>query len=237
MENPEFSNEFDVLYNNVMSNAAPGLNEYEKSVFLTKAQYEIVKNNFNPKGNKYQEGLDDSPKRQIDFSELIKVGEGVLNNTPTTTFDNRAKVYTLPSDLFLVINEAVTTNKGTKQIVPISYSEYTRLMSKPYKEPLKYQAWRIITTSNDNISAEIIVNSNESISDYKIRYIRRPRPIILTDLSSEYGDLTIDGIGTVSTCELNPIIHEEILQRAVELAKVAYTGDVNTIIQTGQRSE
>ena len=41
MNNTEFSNQFDVLYNNVMSNAAPGLNEYEKSVFLTKAQNEI----------------------------------------------------------------------------------------------------------------------------------------------------------------------------------------------------
>lgn len=237
MTHEEFENEFMVLYNNIMSNSAPGLNSYEISVFLTKAQEEIVKNNFNPKGNKYQEGLDDSPKRQIDFSELIKVGEGVLNNTPTTTFDNRAKVYTLPSDLFLVINEAVTTNKGTKQIVPISYSEYTRLMSKPYKEPLKYQAWRIITTSNDNISAEIIVNSNESISDYKIRYIRRPRPIIVSDLTSEYGDLTINGISEISECELNPIIHEEILQRAVELAKIAYTSDLNSIIQAGTRSE
>ena len=46
-----------------MSNQAPGLDEYEKSVFLTKAQYEIVKNYFNPKSNKNQEGFDDSPKR------------------------------------------------------------------------------------------------------------------------------------------------------------------------------
>ena len=58
MTNQEFSNEFDVLYNNIMSNQAPGLDEYEKSVFLTKAQDEIVKNYFNPKGNKYQEGFD-----------------------------------------------------------------------------------------------------------------------------------------------------------------------------------
>lgn len=49
MDHIEFSNEFDVLYNNIMSNAAPGLNEYEKSVFLTKGQEEIVKNYFNLK--------------------------------------------------------------------------------------------------------------------------------------------------------------------------------------------
>jgi hypothetical protein len=33
----EFSREFDILYNNIMSNAAPGIDDYEKSVFLTKA--------------------------------------------------------------------------------------------------------------------------------------------------------------------------------------------------------
>lgn len=42
MINQEFSIEFDILYNNISSNKAPGLNEYEKSVFLTKAQEEIV---------------------------------------------------------------------------------------------------------------------------------------------------------------------------------------------------
>ena len=37
MKSEEFNNQFDVLYNNITSNQAPGLNEYEKSVFLTKA--------------------------------------------------------------------------------------------------------------------------------------------------------------------------------------------------------
>ena len=55
-----------------MSNQAPGLDEYEKSVFLTKAQDEIVKNYFNPKGNKYQEGFDGNEKRQIDFSMIMR---------------------------------------------------------------------------------------------------------------------------------------------------------------------
>lgn len=34
--NQEFSDEFDVLYNNISSNQAPGLDEYEKSLFLTR---------------------------------------------------------------------------------------------------------------------------------------------------------------------------------------------------------
>ena len=237
MDHIEFSNEFDVLYNNIMSNAAPGLNDYEKSVFLTKGQEEIVKNYSNPKGNKYGEGIDDSPKRQVDLSGLIKVAQGTPSTTSPLTFDKRAKVFDLPSDLFIVINEAVSTNTGTKQVIPISYAEYTRLMSKPYKEPLKYQAWRIISTSSEKISTELIVNSNETIAEYLLRYIRRPAPIITADLSSEYGNLTINGIGTISECELNPIIHQEILQRAVELAKAAYESDVKATIELGQRSE
>ena len=74
MTNSEFSNEFDILYNNIMSNQAPGLDEYEKSVFLTKAQDEIVKSYFSPTGNKAMEGFDGNERRQIDFSMLTKVG-------------------------------------------------------------------------------------------------------------------------------------------------------------------
>lgn len=237
MNHVEFSNEFDVLYNNIMSNAAPGINEYEKSVLLTKAQDEVLKNYFNPRGNKYQEGFDGSAKRQIDFSGLISVadctaieGEGL---------DLRAKIYKMPSDVFLVINETLTTDTGVKQVVPIKFDEYSRLMSKPYKEPLKYQAWRLVTegSGNDNVVVEVIPHSGETVSKYTVRYVRRPKPIVLVDLASEYGDVSINGVSTISECELNPLIHEEILQRAVELAKVVYTGDANGLLQVGQRSE
>lgn len=234
----EFSNSFDVIYNNLMSNAAPGINEYEKSVLLTKAQDEVLKNYFNPKGNKYQEGFDGSAKRQIDFSGLISVKEGTLLNGQAG-FDLRAKIYRMPEDVFLIINETLTTDTGVKQVVPISFDEYSRLMSKPYKEPLKYQAWRLVTegSGSDNIIVELIPHSGETVSKYTIRYVRRPKPIVLVDLASEYGDVSINGVSTISECELNPLIHEEILQRAVEMAKIVYTGDANGLLQVGQRSE
>ena len=47
----EFSDQFDVGYNNITSNQAPGLSEYDKSVFLTKAQDELLKDYFNPESN------------------------------------------------------------------------------------------------------------------------------------------------------------------------------------------
>ena len=72
MTNTEFSNEFDVLYNSITSNQAPGLDEYEKSVFLTKAQSEILREYFNPRIDAANGGFDGSQKRQYDFSFLIK---------------------------------------------------------------------------------------------------------------------------------------------------------------------
>ena len=67
MTNEEFSNQLDTLLNsyNIQAGFGEGsnkqggiaLDEYEKSVFLTKAQYEIVKSYFSPKGNKFNEGF------------------------------------------------------------------------------------------------------------------------------------------------------------------------------------
>lgn len=71
MHNEEILNRFDVLYNNIMSNQAPGLDGYEKSVFWNKSTLEVLKNHLNPKGNKYAEGFDNNSKRQIEFSDLV----------------------------------------------------------------------------------------------------------------------------------------------------------------------
>lgn len=245
MTNQEFSNEFDVLYNNIMSNAAPGLDEYEKSVFLTKAQDEIVKNYFNPKGNKYQEGFDGDEKRQIDFS-MITRSSSITTGFQEGIFDSRGKTVSLPDNIMMLVNEyvLVTRAKSTGDpesiqetvrltIVPINYKEYSRLMSKPYKRPLKWQAWRLINSSADNKTAEIIVGPNDTLTSYNIRYVKKPRAIILTDLEG----VTLDGISQAQTCELDPALHMEILQRAVELAKAAYTGDISTTVEMGKRSE
>lgn len=246
MTNQEFSNEFDVLYNNIMSNAAPGLDEYEKSVFLTKAQDEIVKNYFNPKGNKYQEGFDGNEKRQIDFSMIMR-NVSITNDFSTGVFDSRGKIVTLPSDALMILNEyAVVTRAASNGdtnssvlnnlrliVVPLEYREYSRLMSKPYKRPLKFQAWRLLDNSDTEKKAEVIVGPNDTLTAYNIRYIKKPRAIILSDLEG----VTLDNQSEAQTCELDSILHQEILQRAVELAKAAYIGDLNSSVELGKRSE
>lgn len=270
MTNAEFSNQFDVLYNNIMSNQAPGLDEYEKSVFLTKAQNEITLAYFNPKGNKYLEGFDGNERRQIDFSMLMRV---VTDSSPVLGgyYDTRTTgVYTvaLPTDILLFVNENAVVTRGGKTlmltVVPLNYLEYSRLMSKPFKRPIQYQAWRIIngkvfeeqqsvnsgnqsvpgeteeSTGDDTelasvvIKSDLIVGAGDTLTKYVVRYIKRPNPIILTDLTAE--NLSIDNQTAVSECELDPIIHQDILQRAVELAKAAYTGDLTSQVSIGSNS-
>lgn len=244
MTTQEFSNEFDVLYNNIMSNQAPGLDEYEKSVFLTKAQLEILKNYFNPKGNKYGQGFDENAKRQIDFSTLITVAKP-SQYTPDGSyvkFDDRSQLYKMPQDILLMLNETgINTIDGVKRlisIIPINYEEYARLMFKPWKQPLKNQGWRLFqSTGGVDFISEVVIKYNSSLTDYKIRYVKRPKPIILANLADEYSNVSIEGIDTITECELDPILHPEILQRAVELAKSAYIGDLKSSVELGQRSE
>jgi len=114
-----------------------------------------------------------------------------------------------------------TQNQTRFVIVPINYKEYDREMTKAYANPLKKQAWRLFQNVADgyDIYSELIPiwNVKNSVADltYKIRYVERPTPIVLVDLPN---NLTVDGYNKVMGCNLNPIIHPEILHEAVRLA-------------------
>lgn len=373
MTTQELSNQFDILYNNA-SNSAPGLDEYEKSVILTKAEKDLVRDYFNSRTVKTGEGFDDSQKRQYDFSTLLRTVKLELKSLlligfdgyqkDFNIFDNRSLIYVAPPDFFLSINESIVDNNNRRySVLPISYSEYNRLMLKPYSFPLKRQAWRIISDSSSTlgeysctyvklqsetsrflivirsksskdlffhirrdslstgntlkspiitvkdkfIDIQLLVpkgkmlnywnaylqnedalkkgkldeyiypldgningawttediepvdiyipscktQTGESVSapvfeiignfpslevEYNMRYVRTPKPIILVDLSEIQEGLSIDGYNKITECELPANMHEEILQRAVELAKATYQGDLNSIIQTGNIS-
>ena len=242
MTTQEFSNTFDTLLNSYSSQGLFGeqasrgeivLDEYEKSVLLTQAQDIIVKQYF--EGGGANGGFDDSARRQVDFSNLITVEElsKETSSLPTANYDERSIIFKTPQVLY-VLNEKIVvsttvggvTTKRQYVVVPINYKEYDRQMSKAYAQPLKKQAWRLFQdggASTLDLYSEIIpvegsISSSE-VPKYKIRYIRRPKPIVLVNLDfATQSDLEIDGVKTVSECELNPIMHMDILNKAVELA-------------------
>ena len=171
MTNEEFSNEFEVLYNSITSNQAPGLDEYEKSVFLTKAQSEILREYFNSRVDGTNGGFDGSQKRQYDFSFLIKTT--ILEANLATKgeegyipkIDNRGYLFNFPEDYFLSINEVIRDDESSNKfysVVSISYSDYQRLMIKPYAYPPKRVAWRLfigtIQKTLEDVSNEDVPN-------------------------------------------------------------------------------
>lgn len=253
MTNSEFSNSFDTLLNsyNHQANFGEGaskgsitLDEYEKSVLLTQAQDIIVKSYFNSRTNAAGEGFDDSERRQVDFSSLITTAtlSKASTDIQAKKYDDRGIIYSLPkksdnksTDVLFILNEKITATVDGKSrvyvVIPLNYKEYNREMSKPYAQPLKKQAWRLFqnTSTGFDVTSEIIPRyelQNVSFT-YKIRYVKRPQPIVLENLEN----LDIDGVSTTSECELNPILHMDILNKAVELAITTRGGSPTQQVQ------
>lgn len=234
MTRNEFSDVFTTLLNSYNTQAQFGeqasrqeiaLDEYEKSVLLTQAQDIVVKSYFDKSLNSQGQGFDDTPRRQVDFSSLIKIAE--LSPITGKTFDERGLLFQMPkatdrgntTDVLFILNEKMISEGKSYVIVPISYREYDREMSKPFAQPLKKQAWRLFqnTQTGFDVMSELIPKETLHITNpiYRIRYVRRPVPIVLEDMPD---GLSIDGVSTASDCELNPILHMDILNKAVEIA-------------------
>tara|TARA_R110000851_G_scaffold296262_4_gene451359 strand:+ start:763 stop:1503 length:741 start_codon:yes stop_codon:yes gene_type:complete len=226
----EFSNEFDIYYNSIASNSAPGIDLYEKSVYLTKAQLEIVKNYFNPNGNKYKEGFESSTKRRYDLKELIVDFKGTIKISTTDTIDSNSQIFSIPSDMFITLQESATItssdtclNNKVINVKPVAHDEYNIQKGNPFKKPDSTVIWKLDIASNtSNQLVELI--SPYSISKYNLRYIKKPEPIVLTNLTTDFSgeSLSIDGIATSQTCKLSESLHREIIDRAVELALSDY---------------
>lgn len=240
----ELNNEFDIHYNSIAGQSSPNLDLYEKSIFLTKAQLEIIKNHYNPKGNKYQDGFENSEKRRTDLKELIKNYKSTISFLDDNAIDINSKFFNIPNDVFLITNEkGIIKNEGcikgkSLNIKPITQDEYNIQIDNPFKKPNEKVAWRLdFSKINNNKVVEIVTPYT---IEYNLRYIKYPKPIILGDLNILFPseNLSIDGQTLSSTSELSEEIHKEILDRAVELALRDYKPNgLESKIQLDQRNE
>ena len=249
MTTKEFSNEFDIHYNSIASNQAPGLDLYEKSVFLTKAQLEIVKNYANGLGNKYRQGFENTSKRRVDLKELIVSHTSNFKLTDNVNSINSKSIFFLiPNDVFLIIQESAKlvsndacVNGKYVTVIPKTHDEYNVQINNPFKRPNKKLVWRLdfktLNTGNKNVE---LLTSEKSISEYKVRYLKYPEPIILTNLDTAFqGEgLSIDGKTAEQTSRLDESIHREILDRAIEIALADYKPETLQVkLPLNQRNE
>lgn len=245
MTNTELKNEFLIHYNAIATNSAPGLDDYEISVFLTKAQLELVKNYYNPLGNKYRDGFENSEKRRNDLKELLVAYASIDKIVSTLGIAPESQFFGIPHNVFVIVQEQakVSTNDCLNgkyiDIYPKTHDEFNLNYRNPFKRPDSEHVWRL-DYSQIGGSKVVELLSPYNISEYKVRYIRYPMPIVLTDLEAAFpGEgLSIDGVTDETPCELSEEIHREILDRAVELALRDYKpSNLESKIQLDQRNE
>ena len=222
MTTEEFSNEFDTLLNSYSNTTLFGkpssiieLDEYEKSIFLTKAQEEIIINIYNGK-NSFKDSFERTEEIRRYLSNLIKTSIITNKEDGYTGLLNSSVFYKLPKDLWFITYESVNLEESDNcikeylTVVPITQDEYHRVKYNPFRGANNR---RILRLDINNEVVELI--SKYTIKEYLVRYLSKPSPIILTNLTE---GLSINGISKKTECELNPAIHRSILEKAVELA-------------------
>ena len=225
----EFSNEFDTLLNSyatinkfgkVENPATIELDEYEKSVFLTKAQEEIVIDLYsgkNPLGDSFEKT--EEVRRYL--SDLIKTYTTTDKKVGYVGLSKTSIFFELPEDLWFITYESAGLEDSRLgcmdgeeiSVIPITQDDYFRIAKNPFRGTNKRRALRL---DLGNRMVEIV--SEYNIARYLVRYVARPEPIILTDLPD---NLSINQISTKTECKLNPVIHRAILEKAVQLALIS----------------
>lgn len=221
----EWSNAFDVLVADYVRLNQSGFtgplsfDEYEKSLFLTQAQETLIKDIYSGKYSADSFERTEEVRRQLDsLVKTFSYTEGT-NNASILQDKFIHTAYELPNDCWYIIYEQAKYGENDERciagriadIIPCTHDEYQRTINNPFRGPNKRRVLRLDT---GKLLIELV--SSFTIGTYTLRYIQRPKPIVLCNLSND--ELEINGVNTPQACELADVVHQEILNRAIQLA-------------------
>lgn len=227
MEINDFSVEFDLLYNNALSNSAPEINLYEKSMFLTQAQEEIVKEAYlsKTKGTSFESNEAIRSRLEELAIPAVSTYDSVLNSALNgIKISNNSKFFTIEDDVWYIVYESVNTASSKLYVVPTALDQYSILEDNPFKKPNLERAWRLNVKNTATADKVVEIVTTQTPTSYTYRYLQEPEPIVLANFDDVYpgANLSINGVNTENNCKLNSEVHRIILKRAVELATMAY---------------
>lgn len=219
----EFSNEFDVLVVHSLKIPSSPFNEYEKSVFLTKAQEDILKSYY--RGTPLGDSFETTEEIRRYLSSIVKTDElDPIGTDIPTGISSKSAFFNLPEDLWFITYESATVDSANSNcypngkettVTPVSQDQYHKIKNNPFRGPNNRQ---VIRLDIENDVVELIGNSD--ISKYTVRYISRPTPIILENLEEP---LQINKQSKASECTLHEALHRTILAAAVTMAIASKT--------------
>lgn len=225
----EFSDAFDTLLNsystqmNFGDSASMGgmmLDEYEKSLFLTQAQEQIIVELYTGRNDKTS-SFEKTEELRSNLRGLIKTDTLTESDKDFKGISKYSKFFILPKDVLFITYEAATLSDesaGCKNgtvisVIPVTQDEFDRVMNNPFRQASKRRALRLDNGLDNDLNVAEIVTKYD-IKDYTIRYLSKPTPIILANLDG----VSIDGVDTITECKLDSAMHRYILERAVALA-------------------
>lgn len=230
MTTKEFSDAFDTLLNSYSVQAGFGnsesiggivLDEYEKSLFLTQAQEQIVIELYTGRNAKAS-SFEKTEELRSNLKGLIKTASPVESDGEHSGISKYSKFFVLPKDVLFITYESATLadeSAGCKNgseiiIVPVTQDDFHKVMNNPFRGASKTRALRL---DNSLDVAEIV--SKYDIDNYTIRYLSKPTPIVLGNFDEDSIDgVSIDGVNKITECKLDSAMHRDILERAVALA-------------------
>ena len=223
MTNKEFSDGFSTLLNSFGVTPNITLDEYEKSTFLTNAQEQLIIDIYSGRNVIYGKSFEQTEEIRRYLSNLVETYETSTKVTGKLGLSKDSVFFEIPQDTWFITYEVAFLKDSRlgcldgieASVVPLPQDDLYRAKDNPFRGPSKDRVLRLDIKSD---LAELI--SKYNVDKYLMRYISQPTPIILVDLPD---GLSINGISTESECELNPVVHRAILERAVQLAIISKT--------------
>ena len=221
----EISNEFDILvdsyrrfkdFDDRENLDSVEFNEYEKSIFLTKAQQELIKQLYSGKYTSDSFEKTEDVRRYLEpLVKQVKYTDSIQStNTLSDKFIHTA--YKLPDDCWYIVLEQVQWSTDSNcingldvEVLPVTHDTYTRTRKNPFRGPNNSRVLRL-----DNAESQVELVSNNNIGVYTVKYLAAPEPIVLAELSDE----SIDGVNTPQSSKLPESPHHEIVDMAVRMA-------------------
>ena len=223
MTNKEFSDGFSTLLNSFGITPNITLDEYEKSTFLTNAQEQLIIDIYSGRNVIYGKSFEQAEEIRRYLSNLVETYETSTKVTGKLGLSQDSVFFEIPQDTWFITYEVAFLKDSRlgcldgieASVVPLPQDDLYRAKDNPFRGPSKDRVLRLDIKSD---LAELI--SKYNVDKYLMRYISQPTPIILVDLPD---GLSINGVSTESECELNPVVHRAILERAVQLAIISKT--------------
>lgn len=223
MTNKEFSDGFSTLLNSFGITPNITLDEYEKSTFLTNAQEQLIIDIYSGRNIIYGKSFEQTEEIRRYLSNLVETYETSTKVTGKIGLSKDSVFFEIPQETWFITYEVAFLKDSRlgcldgieASVVPLPQDDLYRAKDNPFRGPSKDRVLRLDIKSD---LAELI--SKYNVDKYLMRYISQPTPIILVDLPD---GLSINGVSTESECELNPVVHRAILERAVQLAIISKT--------------